>query len=308
MNLKKKLLIFIFIIIGFTITVHSQENKILLKINNEIITSLDIFNEMKYLESINPEFKKTEKNQAFEISKNSLIREKVKEIELKKLLNEIRIEDKIINNLLIKYFEKLGIDTIKQFNQYFIDKAVDPNVIKKKIAIEALWNQLIFQKYNKSLKIDREKIKSQLLNKELIKEFNLSEIFFTLDEKDNLDKKFNLIKKIITEKNFSQAALLYSISDTAKSGGELGWIKESSINLKIKKKIEEIDIGQFTNPIVIPGGFLILNIKDIRTVKRNIDLEKEIELTYKKKVNEQLNQFSNIYFNKVKKDMVIDEI
>ena len=308
MTIKKTLFIIIFLFISFPITVQGQENKILLKINNEIITSLDIFNEMKYLESINPEFKNTEKNQAFEISKNSLIREKVKEIELKKFLNEVTVEDKIINNLLIKYFEKLGINTIKQFNQYFIEKAVDPNVIKKKIAIEALWNQLIFQKYNKSLKIDREKIKNQLLNKELINEFNLSEIFFTLNEKENLNEKFNLIKKKIAEKNFSQAALLYSISDTAKSGGELGWIKESSISSKIKKKIDKIDIGQFTNPIIIPGGFLILTVKDKRTVKRNMDLEKEIELVYKKKVNEQLNQFSNIFFNKVKKDMVIDEI
>jgi peptidyl-prolyl cis-trans isomerase SurA len=289
-------------------SVQAQENKILFKVNEEIITTLDIFNEIKYLESINEEFKKTNKNQAFEISKNSLIREKIKEIKLKELLDEVKIEDKIINNILINYFERLGIISIKNFNQYFTEKKLDPNDIKKKITIEILWNQLIYQKYIQSIKIDKKKIKNELLKKDLIQEFNLSEILFTLDKKENLNEKYDLIKKTINKKNFSQAALLYSISDSSKNGGELGWIKESSISLKIKQNINKINIGQHTDPIVVPGGFLILYVKDNRIVKRNSDLEKEIELVYKKKVNEQLNQYSNIYFNKVKKDILIDEI
>ena len=158
------------------------------------------------------------------------------------------------------------------------------------------------------MKIDRENIKNELLKKELLQEFNISEILFILNKNQNLDEKYILIKNTIKEKNFSQAALLYSISDSAKNGGELGWIKESSLNLKIKKKIDKIDTGQYTNPIVVPGGFLILAINDKRTVKRDTNLEKEIEIAYKKKVNEQLNQYSNIFFNKVKNDMVIDEI
>jgi len=308
MNLKKTLLIIIFLILNYEMSVQAQENKILFKVNEEIITTLDIFNEIRYLESINEEFKKTNKNQAFEISKNSLIREKIKEIKLKELLDEVKIEDKIINNILINYFERLGIISIKNFNQYFTEKKLDPNDIKKKITIEILWNQLIYQKYIQSIKIDKKKIKNELLKKDLIQEFNLSEILFTLDKKENLNEKYDLIKKTINKKNFSQAALLYSISDSSKNGGELGWIKESSISLKIKQNINKINIGQHTDPIVVPGGFLILYVKDNRIVKRNSDLEKEIELVYKKKVNEQLNQYSNIYFNKVKKDILIDEI
>ena len=308
MDIKKTFLIVILLVLNLTITAQGQENKILFKINNEIITSLDIFNEMKYLKSVNAEFKKTKKDQAFEISKNSLIREKIKEIELKKLLGEITIEDKVISNVLINYFRKLDINNVKEFNQYFFEKLIDPEVVKKKITIEVLWNQLIYQKYYKSIKVDREKIKNELLNKELLKEFKLSEILFILNENESLDEKYILIKKAINEKNFSQAALLYSISDTSKNGGELGWIKESSINLKIKKKINEINIGQHTKPIVVPGGFLMLIVEDKRTVKRDTNLKKEIELAYKKKINEQLNQYSNVFFNKVKNNMVIDEI
>jgi len=308
MDIKKTLLITIFFVLNLTMTVQSQENKILLKINNEIITSLDLFNEMKYLESINVEFKNTKKNQAFEISKNSLIREKIKEIELKRLLGEITIEDKILNNVLIDYFRRLGLNTIEEFNQYFLEKVIDPEIVKKKITIEVLWNQLIYQKYYKSIKIDREKLKNELLNKELLQEFKLSEILFILDENESLDEKYNLIKKTINENNFSQAALLYSTSDTSKNGGKLGWIKESSINLKVKKLINEINTGQYTKPIVVPGGFLMLIVEDKRTVKRDTNLNKEIELAYKKKINEQLNQYSNVFFNKVKNNMVIDEI
>ena len=308
MDIKKTLLITIFFVINLTMTVQSQENKILLKINNEIITSLDLFNEMKYLESINAEFKNTKKNQAFEISKKSLIREKIKEIELKRLLGEISIEDKILNNVLMNNLRRLGLNTIEEFNQFFLVKAIDPKIVKKKITIEVLWNQLIYQRYYKSIKIDREKIKNELLNKELLEEFKLSEILFILSENESLDEKYNLIKKTINEKNFSQAALLYSISDTSKNGGELGWIKESSINTKIKKKVSEINTGQYTKPIVVPGGFLILIVEDKRTVKRDTNLKKEIELAYKKKLNEQLNQYSNVFFNKVKNNMVIDEI
>ena len=308
MDIKKTLLITIFFVLNLTMTVQSQENKILLKINNEIITSLDLFNEMKYLESINAEFKNTKKNQAFEISKNSLIREKIKEIELKRLLGEISIEDKILNNVLMNNLRRLGLNTIEEFNQFFLVKAIDPKIVKKKITIEVLWNQLIYQRYYKSIKIDREKIKNELLNKELLEEFKLSEILFILDENESLDEKYNLIKKTINENNFSQAALLYSTSDTPKNGGKLGWIKESSINLKVKKLINEINTGQYTKPIVVPGGFLMLIVEDKRTVKRDTNLNKEIELAYKKKINEQLNQYSNVFFNKIKNDIVIDEI
>ena len=308
MSIKKTLLITIFLVINLTMTVQSQENKILFKINNEIITSLDIFNEMKYLESINADFKNTKKNQAFEISKNSLIREKIKEIELKRLLGKIRIEDKILSNVLINYFRRLNLNTIEEFNQFFLEKTIDPRVVKEKITIEFLWNKLIYQRYYKSIKIDREKIKNELLNKELLQEFKLSEIIFTLNENESLDEKYNLIKKTINEKNFSQAALLYSISDTSKNGGELGWIKESSINIKIKKRVNEINTGQYTKPIVVPGGFLMLIVEEKRTVKRDTNLKKEIELAYKKRINEQLNQYSNVFFNKVKNNMVIDEI
>ena len=297
----------------FFIFIHANiantiENKILFKVNNEIITSLDIFSEMKYLRTINDEFKNIEKEKAFEISKNSIIREKIKELEIKRVIKKIEIEDKILNNLIISYFKELEINTITEFENFFLNKDIDPNVIKKKISIEVLWNQLIYSRYNQNVKIDKQLIKNNLSNNKKQKEFLISEILFNIDENENLNKKILLINNSIKEINFAQTALAYSISDTANKGGKLGWISESILSEQIYKKIKKLNVGEHTSPILVPGGFLILKLLDFKEVNKEFDIENEVEKIVKEKTNLQLNRFSNIYFNKVKKDIVINEL
>jgi len=296
-----------FSIIFFSISL-AIENKILLKVNNEIITSIDILSELKYLGIINKDLKKTTKSQAFEIVKKSLIREKIKEIELKKLLKKIEVEEKFLNNVLIDYFRSINIKTISEFENFFISKDINPNLIKKKISIEMLWNQLIYSKFKQNVKIDRESIQNELSNNIKKNEFLLSEILFNINESEKLDDKIVLLKKEIKEKGFSQTALTYSISDTSNKGGKLGWVSETIMNKKIKDEVKKIKVGNYTNPIVIPGGFLIIKIEDIRELDNSSDLNDEIEKIIKERTNKQLNQFSNIYFNKIKKDMVINEL
>jgi len=284
------------------------ENKILFKVNNQIITSMDILTELQYLEIINRDFKKTPKKQAFEIAKRSLIREKIKEIELIKILKEIKVEDKLLNNLLINYFKSINIKTISDFEKYFLSQEINPNLIKKKISIEILWNQLIYSKFKQNVKIDRELIKNEISINAKKNEFLLSEILFNINENEKLNNKIILLEKEIKNKGFAQTALSYSISETASKGGKLGWVSEAIMSSKIKERVKKIKIGNYTKPIVIPGGFLILKIEDIREVNNNSDLNSEINKIVKEKTNEQLNQFSNIYFNKVKKDVVINEL
>ncbi|MDA9880727.1 peptidylprolyl isomerase [Candidatus Pelagibacter sp.] len=291
-----------------TINVNTAENKILLKINNQIITSLDILTELDYLGTINKEIKKIEVEKAFEISKNSIIREKIKEIEIKRVIKEIKIEDKILNNLIISYFKEFEINTISEFENFFLSKNIDPNVIKKKISIEVLWNQLIYSRYNQNVKIDKQLIKSNLSNNKKKTEFLISEILFNIDENEDLNKKFLLIDNSIKEINFAQTALAYSISDTANKGGNLGWISESILSEQIYKKIKKLKIGEHTKPILVPGGFLILKLLDFKEVNKEFDIENEVKKIVKEKTNQQLNRFSNIYFNKVKKDIVINEL
>jgi len=304
---KKILLIFFYSLIASSNT-SAIENKILFKVNNEIITSIDILTELKYLEMINSDFIKMPKKKAFEIAKKSLIREKIKVIELKKFFEEIKIEDEFLNRLLIDRFKSINIKSIYDFEKHFLLLDISPSLIKEKISIEVMWNQLIFNKFKQNVKINKEDIKNELLTKDKQKEYLLSEILFTINENEKFDKKTNLLEKEINDKGFSQTALTYSISDTSSKGGKLGWVKETILSSKIKKIIKKIKINSYTKPIIIPGGFLILKIENIRETKNDLDLDSEINRIVKEKTNEQLNQLSNIYFNKVKKDIIINEL
>ena len=207
----------------------------------------------------------------------------------------------------LNYFEKNGIKAISEFESYFLLNDIDPNFIKKKISIEVLWNQMIYGKFSKNIKIEKKLILNDLRNKSVQKEYLLSEILFNLNENEKLSQKFNFLKEEINKKNFSQTALEHSISESANKGGKLGWIKEGSLNVKIKKTLNQTEIDNYTYPIVIPGGFLILKLEDIREINIDYDLNDELQKIVKKQTNEQLNQFSNIYFSKVKKGVFINE-
>jgi peptidyl-prolyl cis-trans isomerase SurA len=204
-------------------------------------------------------------------------------------------------------FNYLKINNIEEFNFYFKENNLDPLSIKQKILNEIMWKQLIYNKFNEKIVINEKQIEKNISSKKIQREYLLSEILVAADEKVDLEKKFELINQIIKEKNFSIAALNYSISDTSKNGGKLGWIKENALNQIIKKQLSFKKIGEITNPISLPGGFLILKIEDIKETEKKLDLNKEIKNIIEKQKNEQLNMYSNIYFNKLKKNVKINE-
>jgi len=306
-KIKINFFIIAYIVFFFT-NLWALENKILFKVDNKIITSIDIYNELKYLEIINKEFNDTSQKKAFEIAKRSLIREKIKEIELSKVFKELKVESEFLDKMIINYFKSFEINNISDFEIYFASKEINPDSIKKKISLEILWNQFIYSKFKENIKIDKELIRNDLLNKNKKKEFLLSEILFNLDKNEKLNDKIILLEREIENNGFSKTALSYSNSDTANKGGKLGWVNETILNTKIKEKVKKTKVGNFTKPIVIPGGFLILKIEDVREVENISDLNLEINKVVKIKTNEQLNQFSNIYFNKVKKNITINEL
>ena len=308
MKSKKIILLIIFFSVFFANKSISKENKIILKLNNEIITTVDILNEIKFLFIINNEFKNIDKNKKIEIAKNSLIKQKKKIIEILKFKESLDIEDNIFEEIVKSYFRNLNIDSIKNFEYFFEKQNLNTEFVRKKISINTYWNQLIYNKFSKNVKINKAEIERDIKNKKKQKEYLLSEIVFTIEKNENFKDKSKLIDSTIKEKSFSEAALNFSIADTANNGGKLGWIREEILNTKIKNEIKKIKIGNFTTPIVIPGGFLILNIENIRETEKNIDVEKEIKNIIEKKTNDQLNRFSNIYINKLKKNIQFNEI
>ena len=308
MNFKKSLLIILYVLALFPSQIFALENKILFKINNETVTTIDISNEIKYLTLINEEFKKFKQDEIFKIAKESIIREKIKKIELKKFFKKVELNEKFIEKFAIDYFSKFNINSYKDLEKLLIANKLKIEDLKEKITIQLMWNEIITKKYSQNIKIDKKLIRDEISKKKTQDEFLISEIVFNVNNKNELDEKFENIINEIEQNSFSKAAIVHSISSSSINGGEIGWIKESSLSDKIKNEIRKIQVGEITKPIKIPGGFIILKIENMRKIQMELDANEEAEKIVKRKTNEQLNQFSNIYFNKIKKNVRIDEL
>ena len=304
---KNTLFIITFFILLTTIT-FSTENKILLKVNNEIITTVDILNEIKFLSVMNDNFAEINKNKKIEIAKNILIQEKIKLIEISKFKKELNLEESVFEDIAIQYFQKFEIKNLNEYKVFLNKNNLNPKTIKEKIYVNTFWKSLIYEKFSNNVKINTKEIEKNIENKKKQKEYLLSEILFSLDNNEKLDSKINLINKKINETSFSEAALTYSVSETSKNGGKLGWIREEVLSNSIKENITETDIGNFTDPIVIPGGFLILKIDNIKNIDKKINSQKEIEKIINKKTNQKLQMFSNIYLKKLKENIQLNEV
>ena len=309
MNFKKILLILYTFIFALE-TTYALENKILFKVNNEIITSVDIYNETKYLKTLNPKVRSLDNKSIFEIAKNSIIKDKIKKIALKENLMNGNIEKRFLEEMMKSIYLKLGIDTLSEFKDFLKINELDINIVENKLKNEIRWNQLIYQKFSSKININKENLKNEILDYEnkMIKKFLLSEIVFKLEQGENLENKFDKISNEIINKGFDNAASINSISDTSSIGGKIGWVNETSLNKEIKDELSNINIGEYTKPIFTSIGYIILKINDIQEYEQKIDLDNEMKELIKSKTNQQLNQFSNIYFNKIKKDIVINEL
>ena len=287
--------------------VFSLENKIIVKVDNEIITSVDIINEVKYLKALNPNLSKLDKNKIYQIAKSSLVREKIKLIEISKIA-ENKISEVYLENIIKNIYSSIGLNNKKEFIKYLNNFSIDIEEVENKLSNEALWNQLIYRNYYTKIKIDEKKIRDEIksINNEIYS-YLLYEILFNSDDKSEAEKLYNQIELSIEKNGFENTASIFSISESAKTGGKLGWIEEGSMSKKIVSEISQLKNDEYTKPILIPGGFLILSVKNKKKIQKNLDIEQEVKLKIKSIQNQQLNQFSNIYFNKIKKNISIDE-
>ena len=307
--MKKNLIFWSLYLILSLSNVIALENKIILKVDNEIITSLDINREIKYLSTLNPSIKSLSKERLRSIGKNSLIKEKIKKKEILKYMKEINIDQKFLKELIRDRYEKLNFKTENDFLEYLKFNQVNIEEIENKFSIEAIWNQLIYSKFSSQLKINKKDLEKKIIerNNSTNKSYLLSEIFFNINNKSELEKKYNEIKQVIENESFESAAATYSRSDTSNVGGKLGWINENSLNKNIKINLAQLNKDSFTKPIFISSGYLILKINDIKIEKKKFDKNIELKKSINYETNQQLNKFSNIYFNKIKKEIIINE-
>ena len=261
-EIYKKISIFIILVFFIQSDLFAIENKIVLKIENQIITKIDISREMQYLIALNPNLANLDQNKIFNIAKNSLIREKIKETEILKY-SKINVKSEYTNNIIERIYNNLGFKSKKEFKLYLKNFNLSMEIIEKKLSSEAIWNQIIYSKYNSKLKIDKNKILEEIKkNKQFNNSFLLSEILFTSNSNDEIDTISKKIKASIEENGFENTASIFSVSDSAKTGGNIGWVNETTINKNLLSKISKLEIGEFTKPILVPGGFLILRVND----------------------------------------------
>jgi len=301
--------LYLLIIFFFILKPVNSENKIKieLQIENEILTNIDFLNEENYLVALNNSLKNLPKNQLKKISKDSLIREKIKKNELLKFY-DFKKADKYSEQILSDFYKRLNFKNKEEFNSYLINYNLNILDIKEKLKIETLWNELIFKKYNNQVKIDKEKIKLKIKNqKKILKEYKVSEILFQLSSDENINDKYKLILKNIENSGFKNSANIFSVSDSSKFGGEIGWINENQLNDKLLKEIEKLKVNQITEPIQTSSGYLLIKLNNKREKEKKLSFEKTFKQMITEEKNRQLNQFSLIYFNKIKQNIYISE-
>ena len=289
----------------------SSENSsyVILKIDNQIITNIDINNEKNYLLAINENLTSLDSLEILRIAKESLIREKIKKIQLEKFYN-LQEYSKYIDSLLEDFITKLKFENIESLESHLLSKNVKLETVKQKLNIEALWNELIFNTHEKQVEIDEIKLSNIIKNQDYKQEkefFLLSEIVFEATTKDEIISNHKKILESIGEIGFGNTANIYSLSESSKFNGGVGWIDTSQLQVNVYDKIKKLKVGQYSDLINVPGGFLILYLEDIKKEIIEIDEEKKLTEMIKYEKDRQLNEFSFIYYQRIKKNSLIDE-
>ena len=287
------------------------ENKIIIKIDDKIISSIDLKNEQSYLVALNPNLKDLKPNELYEVAKKSAITDIIKHQEIIKYYDLNLISQEYLDKMIQNLFKSRGFENKNQFQVYLKSNNVYYRKIIKKIKIQTVWNQLILEKYLKKVVVDSKKIRKEIneLNKKITEQnsYKLSEILFKLENKNNVNQIYKKIEKEIKNRSFASAANLYSIAETATTGGGIGWVDQINLSKVIKYSLENLKIGEYSKPIAISGGYLILMIEDKKVKKTELNIEEQILKSTEYEKTKQLNQFSKIYYNKLKNNTLIDE-
>ena len=286
------------------------ENNIILKINNDIITSIDIFNEIKKIRFFNNNLAEIDNEEIYDIALQSLLRNRVKKIEVLKNVKSLEVQNEDYLNLLIQNaYKRLNIDNLVNFKKELSNRGINYEEFKNELKVDIFWNEIIYSKFNNNVVIDEEKLKRQLENtKKNNLEFNLSEIAYQAENINEVEDKYKIIKNDIEKLGFENAALKHSLSNTASNGGNLGWVNEKAINDEILNQIKSIPVNSITKPIKIASGFVILKKNDQREFKNEFNFEEELKKLINYEKDQQLRNFSNLYFNKVKKNLKINAL
>ena len=291
----------------------SQNIKIIIKIDNSIITSQDINYESNYLIALNENLNKLKKDEVYEIAKESLIKEKIKKKEIQKYIDIQNFNnDKLINGIIKNIYTRLGFKNNSEFEIYLNNFDLSLKEVKEKLSVEMLWNQLISAKYKDRINIDkdriRKKIQEEKINYQNLIEYDLSEIMFSAKNIEDLNFKTKKIIEAINNTGFETAANKFSISDTANFGGNIGKVNENQLSKTIKDELQKININEYTSPINVGNNFIIIKVNEKNFINLKLDENEIFDRMVNIEKERQYENFSLIYYNKIKLNSQIDEL
>ena len=308
MKLNKIIFLIILSVLFFD-KIKSQDNiSIIYKVNDEIITNRDIQNEEYYLSSLNEQFQNLNKEKKYQIAKESILKEEIKKNEILKyyVLDQ---KDPLLEKVIQNFTTKLKFKDRAEFEAHLSDYNLSIDAIIKKIEVETVWNQLIYEKYQGLIKIDKDKLTKKIKKQaDTKKSFLLSEIVFKKNNNEKLNDTTKKIYNSISEIGFQNTANIYSISDSSKFGGQIGWVNSQNLSNKILKEIKKINLNENTIPIIITNGFIILKLENMKEEKVKINLQNELNKAIAYETDKQLNTFSKIYFDTIKINTNLDEL
>ena len=287
---------------------HSKINIIAL-VNNEVITNFDVVKEGRYLKILNPQLKNLENEQISELAKQSLIKEIIKKNEITKFIN-LNEKNDFVDEYLKQFLIRLGYENenvfkndLEKYNTYSLEE------IRLKSKIEIYWNDLILSKYNDKININEKKLLEKIEKFEgtYKKEFFLSEIVFRKKSGEDLQNLITKIKKSINEIGFSNTANIYSLTDSSKFGGKIGWVNEEALSKQIYEKIYKLNINEVSEIIIIDNNLIILKVDDIKITKNQINKDKELKKLITIERNKKLENFSRMHFSRTKSNYLINE-
>ena len=308
--IKRLGLILIVILFQFNLIYPSfSKIDIFATVDEEIITNYDILKEGRYLKILNPNLKNLSKDQISDLAKQSLIREIIKRKEISKLI-DIDIKNPFVEEYLANFLIKLGYGSEKNFSDDLLkNKTYSIEEIKLKIKIELFWNELITTKYGNQVKIDEKEILKKIdkLKDNKEKEFFLSEIVFKKEKNQDIKELKSQIEQSIKEIGFNNTANIYSISESSKLGGKIGWVKEKTLSKNIYEKIKNLKSDEYSNVIKLENNFIILKVDEIKIVEKIINKKKEFQNLFTIERNKKLENYSRMYFNKKKSSYIIND-
>ena len=302
--LKFNLVYQLIFLILFSVILKANEVKIITKIGEEIITNIDIENEYNYLTTLNVSLKQITKEQVISFAQNSLIKEKIKKNELLKFY-KLNNKNETVDLMIESIYKELNINSLDEFKLHLKKNNLEFDNVYKKIEIESVWNEMIYQRFKDKIFIDEEELKRKISNdKEKVESLFISEILINIKNKNEMNKKYNEIVKHIETYGFKESVLKFSISNSKNNSGTIGWINKNSLSQKIQKALDEIKIGEITKPVLVSSGMLVLKLENKKFLENNRDPNEELQKQINFEMNSQLNNFSRIYYDKIKKNFL----